>query len=564
MKIRRIVASAISVVGLCVAMPIMCFAGGMNANESSVYSAASGTFEYEGQTYKAAPEYLAQLQAYLCRDDIDLTADQANSAISEMYSNIAQGVTDGYILPIGGDPATGTPNPSDTPSEPATGTPNTSGTPSEPATGVPNSSDTPSGQGTNGSADTPEATNPTDGAETEIEQKQSTDIGKTAGGNSVVTSNGTIFGGVTEEQQKDMEETLSTRVSQEEANAEITYNKENNSIVFQTADGMAYKLPEDINAKMFGGWIRILQVIGIVLCAITVLCGIALFVSGSMKFQKKKPANSNHKMRKGVRKITGILLTVVLAVNLFGIGGILWMQMSYFDGNKILNSLSDSGYYHEAYDAMMKDVHAIMKTSGCMENICDDVLTYENFMFATKNQIQLALQGRTSSATFEEVKKDVVEELDGIEYFTQNSKEMLGTAVLVIYQSSIKNVIGDVAYAIKNLFGTQLRVTEILMAVSAVVSILLLVCSERYSHRGVRRLANACLMSGVAMVVVNMWIGIGKPYTEFYIAPDYLYLFMVYLIKSSVKTLAIVAGIIVIISVLLYLSAYGLKKRLER
>ena len=43
-----------------------------------------------------------QLRAYLSRDDVDLTQDQANRAASLMYSNVEGGVLDGYLTPVGG------------------------------------------------------------------------------------------------------------------------------------------------------------------------------------------------------------------------------------------------------------------------------------------------------------------------------------------------------------------------------------------------------------------------------------------------------------------------------
>ena len=101
MKNTKIAVFLLSI-GLICSASTTCMAGGMNANEASVYAAASGTFEYEGKSYTAASEYLSQLSSYLCRDDIDLTADQANAAIAEMNANIAKGVAEGYILPVGG------------------------------------------------------------------------------------------------------------------------------------------------------------------------------------------------------------------------------------------------------------------------------------------------------------------------------------------------------------------------------------------------------------------------------------------------------------------------------
>lgn len=82
-------------------VPMSAYAGGINGNESRVIGAASGTFTYNGGTYKASSGSLGQLRAYLAGDDVDLTAAQASSAISQMYGSIAQGVAEGVLVYIG-------------------------------------------------------------------------------------------------------------------------------------------------------------------------------------------------------------------------------------------------------------------------------------------------------------------------------------------------------------------------------------------------------------------------------------------------------------------------------
>ena len=76
------------------------YAGDINGNEAAVIAAAGGTFEYEGKYYRAESQYMNELYAYLSRDDIDLTENQANTAIRMMYRNIRRGVKEGYLYEI--------------------------------------------------------------------------------------------------------------------------------------------------------------------------------------------------------------------------------------------------------------------------------------------------------------------------------------------------------------------------------------------------------------------------------------------------------------------------------
>ena len=85
-----------------VAATVTVQAGEVNANESRLLGAASGTFTYEGKTYRASSQYVGQLRSYLCKDDVDLTSADVSSLISDMYANVGTGVKEGYLEEIGG------------------------------------------------------------------------------------------------------------------------------------------------------------------------------------------------------------------------------------------------------------------------------------------------------------------------------------------------------------------------------------------------------------------------------------------------------------------------------
>lgn len=101
---KRIMISVFAILGLLFSAPWV-YAGSINGAEAGLIGKASGTFQYEGKTYVATPQALGQLRAYLSRDDIDLTQDQANRAASLMYSNVEGGVLDGYLMLAGGSEA---------------------------------------------------------------------------------------------------------------------------------------------------------------------------------------------------------------------------------------------------------------------------------------------------------------------------------------------------------------------------------------------------------------------------------------------------------------------------
>lgn len=93
------------------------YAGSINGNEESVLSAVNGQFEKDGVIYAVKPEYINSARNYLAQDDVDLTAEQAQAAIAEIYANVQTGVESGYLVEIGRT-ASEVPAPQEEPTKP--------------------------------------------------------------------------------------------------------------------------------------------------------------------------------------------------------------------------------------------------------------------------------------------------------------------------------------------------------------------------------------------------------------------------------------------------------------
>ena len=79
---------------------IVAYAGGLNQYESEIVDAAKDKFEWDGVSYQVEQSYINELIEYLMQDNIDITAEQRDKAISIMFSNVEQGVEAGYLMPV--------------------------------------------------------------------------------------------------------------------------------------------------------------------------------------------------------------------------------------------------------------------------------------------------------------------------------------------------------------------------------------------------------------------------------------------------------------------------------
>lgn len=77
----------------------------INANEQRVIDVAGGTFEYQGELYTVRETYLGTLKSKLDESDIELTAEQADKAVSAIFGNVERGVKEGYLKKLSGEEA---------------------------------------------------------------------------------------------------------------------------------------------------------------------------------------------------------------------------------------------------------------------------------------------------------------------------------------------------------------------------------------------------------------------------------------------------------------------------
>ena len=76
------------------------YAETINEYEQEVIDLAKGVYEYNGVDYQVDPAYIDQLISYLSEDDVDLTAEQRDKVEQKAFNSVAQGVQEGYLIPV--------------------------------------------------------------------------------------------------------------------------------------------------------------------------------------------------------------------------------------------------------------------------------------------------------------------------------------------------------------------------------------------------------------------------------------------------------------------------------
>lgn len=319
------------------------FAGGINGNEAGVISAASGTFTYNGKTYRAGSAYINQLVSYLSGDDVDLTADQASQAISQMYASIQQGVEEGYLYEVE------TPTAEEVSTEEQT------------------------------SEETTEKTEKADKKDKD-KKKDKKDKDKETGS----TTEAVLWETVAE--QTIAEEKLEQRPKEKEAEASVSMDNE--KIIVTTKDNKEIQISRN-GKPVSEKYLRVIQAIAGSILIVTLGCGVILFGTKCMSFRKPRNRRSKpgHSKRRKIRRYTRNVLIGTTAMSLMGTFLFFGIYVSLFNENAVMQSMQQSGYFRYAYSEYIAELSEQSKA--------DDIQPYEEYRFMIKQNSLKVLRGET-------------------------------------------------------------------------------------------------------------------------------------------------------------------------
>lgn len=478
---------------IMICMGILCpkmiaFAGGINGDEARVISAASGTFSYDGKEYKAGSAYLNSLVSYLSGDDVDLTAEQADEAISMMYANIAEGVAQGYLYDINAE--------------------NTEESTTE--------EDAEDWADAEVDDEDEKKNNKKDDKNTEAMSDNPTDNAKQHAQNELNVWE--AMSSPSENKNK-----LEQRPEKEDASAAVELEEEQIIVTTKDNEAITISKTEPIVSENI---IFALSVVAWVITAITIACGVILFAKKCMSFKKSKgrKARPGHSKRRKIRRYTRGVLTITTAIAVIGLSLLLGLYVSLFNNDAIMQNMQSSGYFRYAYsqyiaeqaNAVIDNLKKSVSTEGLTEETTDEaseIQTYDEYLFTIK----------------------------------QNSLKVLeGNMDIIIPDSNVAPYIYNLKLSFMEIFGNA----GIPLIFSTVFGILLMVFMDQRRERGVKHTAVSILFASGVMAILTLVMLVYKPYTLLYIEPDYLYLFLMECIQRCVTTLTSITAFGVVLGMI--------------
>jgi len=486
------------------------WAGDINDAEAGVISAASGTFEYDGKTYRAYSSYVNDLYAYLSKDGVDLSPGQAKSAINYIYRHVSTGIKRGYIYEVGGenDPNATTEQKTEATSDTRVTEHVTEATESTEATETTETTE----QRTSQSTSKPSTEAPTEEPEPDSEVEE-------------------IFSKI--EENQDNRQVINDRVKPEEADAKAVIREE--TIVIDTGDDV---IELDSNKPIVpSAWPTTLMIVAIVTLVITVLTCLVLIFKRCMRFGKddrKKPMHGHRKRRK-IRKHCRRVLTVTTAVSIAGVFLLLALFVIVFNNSRILQSVQDSGYFRYAYIEYLSE-----QGRGEDGNTTEAPTEAGQAEIATEAALT---DGEGSTGDDGSAKAGIASgKILSYDEFVIREKQsteqlLLGNRDVVYQQSNVAPYV----LRLKEDLQFSMIISSILFLLSLILGCVFTIFMDLRRDRGIRMIAVSELIGTAFAGILTITLLVLNPAKHLFIEPDYLYVFFKNHIDWMIRVLSIIS-----------------------
>ncbi len=471
------------------------YAGNINGNEQSIVSVIHGQFEKDGVIYSVKQDYINSAVSYLSRDDVDLTADQAQAVISEIYANVQTGVESGYLVAVGGTPQTApAPDGQAGGSQAGTGQPDSSRKPNGTQNGSGNGGSVTPGNGTTGVAGSdangsnPNGSNP-NGSTPDASQNSDTSNNEANGETNSGTNNETDNNG-TADTSSDPNASAPTEVPKVISILELV----------DKAPAQSYEyISRDTDALMAQIHFPYEILMWFLICMAVVMAVVAGIAAWKGLF-----TNHHHRKFRGVLKaivtveigaLTGVILTI------FSV----WIGA--FQDSAVLNKLADTGYYHTIYDELRRDTSISFALLDIPDEVMDHSITYERVVTAARQQVASDLSAGTyqadTSMLTEQLEADIQTFIQGKSVVmteqAENGLKLLMERLEEKYSSLLRWPFADWWL---QFCGNFLQAVRILLPVSLILlaaAHVLLLFLHHYKHRAVTLCGKGVLVGGAVV-----------------------------------------------------------------
>ncbi len=311
--------------------------------------------------------------------------------------------------------------------------------------------------------------------------------------------------------------------------------------------------------------------LALVLLFISILCIYIEFKQGYYLRERKKEVNQK------IRVFLKVVMEFILVVNILSIflSSVLFSGM--FRSSSVMQALNNSTYYEYSYAQMAENTVRILAENDVDPLALENTLQYDDFVLVIKQQIEKQLSTLDETMAMEKTKENIDTEINNY-YKTEEEKQLKEAGVTEtkkekkerkIKRREKSNIITNSIMAnykkyadfypahllrqVKRDFRAVAQVVFPIAALNMLINMVGIYHLYRRRYKGIGGIGKSVAVSAVLSFFASIFLFVKKPYTAFYLSPEYLYHFVLSYCDNAVKTSVILSGLLLGIALIIFI-----------
>lgn len=274
-----------------------------------------------------------------------------------------------------------------------------------------------------------------------------------------------------------------------------------------------------------------------------------------------------------VRSILSIMMRIILIVCILLVFVASGLFSSLFRSSSVTQALNNSSYYEYAYTEMAKNTVRILEENDIDSLALVDVLNYDDFVLVIKQQIQKQLSTLDEELSIEKTQDNVNAKID--QYYedaeekqlqesgTEETKDekkarkvarkektnVITNSVMTNYKKYADFYPAHFIRQVKRDLRATFQIVLPIAGLTILINIFALYHLYRRRYKGIGYIGGSIAVAAFGSLIASGVIYKIKPYTNFYLSPEYLYQFVLRYLSQGVQTYLTISVFLLILAI---------------
>ncbi len=270
---------------------------------------------------------------------------------------------------------------------------------------------------------------------------------------------------------------------------------------------------------------------------------------------------NSRKDRHRIRKVSAILLAVVIALDLAVVYAGLAFHSTYGSNNFIEQAMDEAGICQHSYMDFRDDVHDFLKDQSLPQNSLDIAMTYRGYRFDYVKGTRAAIKDGNADVVYRGIQESVQAQIDLMAYVTKQDSKKVEEGVDEIYNDSLSTSVGTFVYKLRNSLSGPYRIGLIISVISLILATIMIVLERHNVYRGVGDLAVGALAGTVIWGAITALVIMMFNAEAIGFSDDAVYATNVMAANNLAPVILTILGISAVASILVFVTSKIMQKR---